>query len=137
MPEIRQYRTGDEENLVTVEDRLTEHPLYQKTWDEIIGTEWTWTGLSTDGQILAIGGLLPLKEDKAVIWLLVNKMAKKKTDILRVVKAGIRLLESYGFSTLYAHMKIGCEQGFRIVKYLGFNKVKLISADYWLYERNV
>jgi len=131
--QIRQYRHGDEKFIEPVEDITSLHPdIIKRAWDDIVRPEWSWTGLSSDGRILVIGGIVPLEKNSALTWLIISK--KKTTDILRILKKGFRLFDSYNFDNWYACIKDGFEQGCRIAKYLGFKNTKTIIKSYLLYE---
>lgn len=129
---IRNYRHGDEKLIEPVEDVMSWHPDYQKTWDSLVPDEWTWTGLSSDGQIAVIGGIIPLKKNSAIMWLQIGK--ERKTDILRIIKKGFRLFDSYSFDKWYAYVREGFEQGCKMAMYLGFKRIKSDMEHYCLYE---
>lgn len=132
MIQIRNYREGDEKLFEPVEDVMNWHPDYQKAWNDV-PKEWAWTGLS-NGNVVVIGGILLLEDNCAITWLLIGK--KRTTDILRILKKGFRLFDSYNFDKWYAYVKDGFEQGCRMAKYLGFKKIESDIDNYQLYENN-
>ena len=129
---IRQYRNSDEKFLEPMEDVMRWHPEYERIWKEVVRKEWTWTGLSNDGEILAVGGIVPLQENTAFMWVQIGR--KRKTDILRILRKGFKMFDSFNFDVWYAYVKNEFKQGCRVAEFLGFKKIESVIEGYSLYE---
>ncbi len=130
--QIRQYRRNDEKHLEPIEETMAWHPDYKKVWREVVRKEWTWTGLSSDGEILAVGGIIPQENNAAFMWANIGK--KRKTDILRIIKRGMEVFDALNFDVWYCYVKDEFKRGCRMAEHLGFKKTKSIVKGYVLYE---
>lgn len=131
MIKLRQYKHGDEKQFEPVEETMRWHPDYQKAWDATIKRKLTWTGLS-DGQIVGVGGYIPLPDNSAYIWLQIGAN-KKKTDVLRLLKKAFEIVDKFNFAFWYTSIKEDFEKGCRLAEYFGFGKTNVLRNGYRLY----
>ena len=72
-----------------------------------------------DGKILAIAGLSPQWENRAIIWSLIS--SDSGDHFVAITRAAFNLLENCSFRRVEATVDVGFEQGHRWVKMLGFS----------------
>lgn len=77
-----------------------------------------------NNRVIAVGGIVYLKEEITEAWLKVSKKIKKKIKFLRLIKTGFDILAST-FSknvVIQSHVLSGATINEKLVKYLGFYK---------------
>lgn len=134
--EIKKYQFGDEkfETIETITQLQMEN---MKNWDLLINPDLTWSGFC-NGKVAVIGGLIPENDNRALVWIQVNKECQKnKTAIMRILTISMRILESYGYK-LYAYIRANFDEGYKLLEYFGFEKLSIVRSgydNYYLCER--
>lgn len=115
---VREWHQGDNEKLL-----LQPGQEYMATWMkdvDLSSVEHVWVAEDDAGDIIVIGGLIPIWENRAFLWSLISAHAGK--EMLRIHKEVRRRLQD--FNKQYRRIEItvdaGFTQGHRWAKMLGF-----------------
>lgn len=76
--------------------------------------------LEDDKEILAIMFFIQLGEDRCLICMDISKNAGRHG--LELIRKGKKLMDFYGFGRYEAYVRVGFEQGKRLVELCGFQK---------------
>jgi RimJ/RimL family protein N-acetyltransferase len=123
---VRKWEPGDTQNLLLQPsqsymnaylDNLNIEPLAE--------TGMAWVG-EEDGKILAIAGIAPQWENRAVAWALVSTLAGHR--FLAIHRAVESFLDNCRFRRVEATVDIGFQPGHRWMKMLGFKPEGYMEA---------
>jgi|SRR3954471_11614472 len=80
----------------------------------------TYTCISSNGRVLACGGLVRFWENRAEAWAIFDKYCG--TEFLLIHRATLRLMEVSPFRRIEATVELGFKEGHRWMKSLGFKQ---------------
>lgn len=139
---LRPYIPGDEKKINPVEHTLSNHPDYQKRWDELVLPDWSWTRVADDGTVMGMGGIIPY-DDSAYVWVMIDKVyierepsAVRGLEELDFMQKIVRFAESFKFGFLWTYIQDGFRKGEKLAKFLGFRRAERIDGC-WLYRKDM
>jgi hypothetical protein len=139
---VRPWLTGDTERLDLQSAQQYMHSMVDVKADlsGLSQKGFAWTG-ECDGQVMAIAGLMPIWENRALAWALIGGLAGAHfAAIHRAIRKGIT---DSGFRRIEATVDVGFAQGHRWMTMLGFEMEGYMKAyrpdgaDMLLYARVV
>jgi len=139
---VRPWLTGDTERLDLQSAQQYMHSMVDVKADlsGLSQKGFAWTG-ECDGQVMAIAGLMPIWENRALAWALIGELAGAHfAAIHRAIRKGIT---DSGFRRIEATVDVGFAQGHRWMTMLGFEMEGYMKAyrpdgaDMLLYARVV
>lgn len=134
MIQLRHYKPGDYESIESVE------PILEKGDFSTIADKGIYFTMVDDDKPVGCGGVLFTGEESGEIWLTVSKeISDKPITFIRTLDAGYNLLkESLEIQKITARVRVGFNQGCRLIQHFKFNKVReeiINGVQYGIYER--
>lgn len=137
---VRPWQKGDTDKIMLQNAQSYLRSMVSTDYDftELAEQGLAWTG-DHNGEIIAMGGLIPMWENRALAWTLISENAGKH------FKAVHKAVQSFLIHTPYrrieANVDVGFKAGHRWMKMLGFEVEGLMKAykpdgaDMFLYAR--
>lgn len=115
---VREWQLGDNERLL-----LQPSQEYLRDW--VIGLDFSgmdaiWVAEDDEGDVIFIGGVVPMWQGRAAVWSLVSTYAG--SDMLRIHRKVRQKLNDFNekYRRLEMTVDVGFTQGHRWAKMLGF-----------------
>lgn len=123
---VRTWQQGDTELLQLQEGQQYMSKLRDEVDIQPLADQGlAWTGI-VDGEVIAIGGLVPQWENRAIAWALISKNAGK--HFIDIHREAERLFTRSGIRRIEATVDIGFKAGHRWMKMLGFEPEGYMKA---------
>lgn len=124
---VRLWRPGDTEKLLVQPSQQYMGALLKDLDLEPLALKrMAWVGEDENGGILAIAGLAPQWQGRAIAWALVSSMAGK--DFIKIHRAVEKVLIDSPFTRVEATVDVGFKPGHRWMKLLGFEPEGYLKA---------
>ena len=132
---IRKYQIGDEQHIDPVETMA-----WGKTCKDYVTPDNAWTR-EVNGQILGIGGIVPVWDNFYVYVIINKKTVEAKPSYLRgfeelqTLQKIVKFAESFSPSYIWTYIRKDFRIGMKLAKFLGFKRIRL-KQNCWLYRKH-
>ena len=128
----REFKVSDYEAFTPIEP-LGESEIHDMKFAQAIEDSGLAVTGTRNGEIVGCGGVHPIENEDEVgeMWLRLSADCQLfPMDTLRWLKDGLKIIEEvFPFKQLNATISCGFKKSIKMIEYLGFKRVELITTD--------
>lgn len=124
---VRPWKLGDTEriDLQPAQEYLRDVVDVGVDLSEVSEAGLAWTA-EHDGQVLAVWGVIPQWQNRALCWAVMGKTAGR--HFVPIHRECVRFLDRLPFRRIEAHVDVGFSEGVRWMKMMGFEMEAYLRA---------